>query len=129
MIQLETIGTVKSKFTTPAPPEKMRKKKSTILIKEEYEAGLYKIEECDYLQVVFNFHLTNDYQLKGKRRHGEERGVFASRSPRRPGAVGVTTVELLAREGNELRVKGLDAVDGTPVIDIKPYSSRMDDLD
>lgn len=128
MVQLETIGTVESEFTTPEVPEKMREKKSTIVIKEEYEAGLHKIEECDYLQVIFNFHLTDDYKLKGKRRHGDERGVFASRSPRRPGAVGVTTVKLLTREGNKLRVKGLDAVDGTPVIDIKPYSSRMDEL-
>jgi tRNA (Thr-GGU) A37 N-methylase len=59
--------------------------------------------------------------------NGEFTGVFASCSPRRPGAIGVTTVRLLRRDGNELRVRGLDALDGTPVLDLKPYAPVFDE--
>lgn len=52
-------------------------------------------------------------------------GVFASRSPRRPNAIGLTVVELLGREGCRLNVRGLDMLDGTPVLDIKPYLSSV----
>ncbi|MFW5788064.1 MAG: tRNA (N6-threonylcarbamoyladenosine(37)-N6)-methyltransferase TrmO, partial [Halanaerobiales bacterium] len=110
----------------PAPPDEMRQYESTIEIKPEYEEGLYKIEESDFIVVIFNFHLSESYNLKSERRFGEIKGVFASRSPHRPSPLGVTTVKLLAREKGQLRVKGLDAVDGTPVVDIKPYAEVMD---
>ncbi|MFW6269760.1 MAG: tRNA (N6-threonylcarbamoyladenosine(37)-N6)-methyltransferase TrmO [Bacillota bacterium] len=126
MIKVENIGVVKSKFKEPAPPDEMRQYESTIEIKPEYEEGLYRIEESDYLVVIFNFHLSEGYNLKSERRFGEIKGVFASRSPHRPSPLGVTTVKLLAREKGQLRVKGLDAVDGTPVVDIKPYAEVMD---
>jgi len=120
------IGTVKSRFEQPADPDEMREGESVIVVEPEYEEGLYRIEDNDYIQVVFGFHLARGYTLKGPRRGGTVRGVFASRSPGRPTPVGITTVRLLAREGRRLRVKGLDAVDGTPVLDLKPYVSVMD---
>jgi tRNA-Thr(GGU) m(6)t(6)A37 methyltransferase TsaA len=52
-------------------------------------------------------------------------GVFATRSPRRPNPIGLTVVELVEREGNRLRVRGVDMLDGTPIIDIKPYLSSV----
>ncbi|MFW5998814.1 MAG: tRNA (N6-threonylcarbamoyladenosine(37)-N6)-methyltransferase TrmO [Bacillota bacterium] len=128
MIEIETIGKVKNSFDQPAPPEEMRKHKSIIEIKPKYEKGLKGIEENDYIQVIFNFHLSEDFRLIGKRRVGKKRGVFASRSPHRPGTVGVTTVKLISRKNNILEVKGLDAVDGTPVIDIKPHTSSFDEI-
>jgi len=127
MVQIREIGRVRSRFKQPAGPLEMRKHKSTIIINEEYAEGLYRIEEHEYLQVLFSFHLSDGYRLKGPTYHGEVKGVFACCSPRRPGAIGLTTVKLLAREGRKLRVKGLDAVDGTPVLDIKPYVPPMDD--
>ncbi|KXS37482.1 MULTISPECIES: tRNA (N6-threonylcarbamoyladenosine(37)-N6)-methyltransferase TrmO [unclassified Candidatus Frackibacter] len=126
MNQIKSIGRVQSKFKEAASPEEMRKEESTIIIDSKYEDGLYKIEDNDYLQVIFSFHLSEGYELIAPRRHGKERGVFACRSPRRPSSIGVTTVELLERDGRKLRVKGLDAIDGTPVIDIKPYANVMD---
>lgn len=126
MYEVQSIGEVKSKFKEPSNPHEMRKHESTIIIKPEFVDGLYKIEDNDFLQVVFFFHLSEGYKLKGKRCHGRERGVFASRSPMRPSSIGITTVELLERKGAELRVKGLDAIDGTPVIDIKPSLEILD---
>ncbi|MCK8828394.1 tRNA (N6-threonylcarbamoyladenosine(37)-N6)-methyltransferase TrmO [Natroniella acetigena] len=127
MMEFEVVGTVESKFKEPVGPDKMRQEESTIVIKPEYEEGLYRIEDNDYLQVVFQFHLSDGYKLKAPRRHGKERGVFASRSPRRPSSIGITCVELLEREGRRLKIRGLDAIGGTPVLDLKPYASVMDD--
>ena len=126
MIKLKTIGTIKSDFEEAAAIEEMRKHKSEIVIEPDYEEGLFKIEDNKYLQIIFHLHLSEGYNLKGARRYGEIRGVFASRSPNRPVPIGVSTVELLERKGRKLTVKGLDAVDGTPVLDIKPYSVMID---
>ena len=128
MAEIREIGSVKSAITAPADPKFMREQESLIVVDEQYGEGLYRIEENDYITVVFHFHRAGGYQLNGIRRYdGEISGVFASRSPRRPGAIGVTTVRLLERKGNALRVKGLDAIDGTPVLDIKPYAPALDE--
>ena len=125
-VNIEEVGQVRSQYDEPVGPEKMQGTESTIVIYPEYEEGLYGIETNDYLQVLFGFHLSEDYSLVGPRRNGKKRGVFASRSPNRPGSIGATVVELLERKGRELRVRGLDAVDETPVLDIKPYAEPFD---
>lgn len=129
MAEIMEIGLVKSAITAPADPFYMREQESLIIVNEPFAEGLYRIEENEYLTVVFHFHQADGYRLKGPRYDGEVTGVFASRSPYRPGAVGVTTVRLLERKGNELRVKGLDAIDGTPVLDIKPYTPSLDETE
>ncbi|MFO8020013.1 MAG: tRNA (N6-threonylcarbamoyladenosine(37)-N6)-methyltransferase TrmO [Promethearchaeia archaeon] len=127
MMKMKSIGTVKSKFSEPVDPFKMKKHKSTIIIHDEFEEGLFKIENSEYLQILFFFHESEEKEdLKGPTYSGEVRGVFASRSPHRPNLIGLTTVKLLKREENKLIVKGLDAIDGTPVIDIKPFALSMD---
>ena len=78
--------------------------------------------------VVWLFHKSEGYELTGTpptdtRPHG----VFATRSPRRPNPIGLTVVRLLGREGRRLRVRGIDMLDGTPVLDIKPYLSGVAD--
>ena len=78
------------------------------------------------IQVIFGFHLSAGYALRHLTYSGEFKGNFASRSPRRPSPLGVSTVELLGIEDNVLRVKGLDAVHGTPVYDIKPFAPVYD---
>ncbi|MGM0499074.1 MAG: tRNA (N6-threonylcarbamoyladenosine(37)-N6)-methyltransferase TrmO [Bacillota bacterium] len=125
-MEIKKIGEVKSKYKKPVGPDEMRKSKSIIEIKSEYIAGLDQIENYEYLQIVFYFHKSEGYDLIAKRRKGPERGLFTSRSPRRPSPIGITTVELLKRDGAKLYVSGLDAIDGTPVVDIKPYASFMD---
>lgn len=125
MIEFEPIGEVRSQFKQPVSPEEMREKESRIVLKPEYEPGLHRLEEYEY-KVLFYLDKTKGYELKGKRHHGGVRGVFASRSPRRPNAIGLTTVELLEENEGELRVNGLDAVDRTPVLDLKPYVPDYD---
>ena len=126
-MNLTEIAVVKSKYKEAIGPDKMKKSESIIEVKEEFLDGLYGIEEHDYLQILFYFHKSEGYNLISKRRIGGEKGLFVSRSPRRPSGIGITTVELLKREGNKLHVYGLDAIDGTPVVDIKPYASFMDE--
>ena len=122
------IGKVKNQFTEPVGPEEMEDIISEIIIKEKYADGLYKIEENQYIMVIFAFHLKEDkgYNLVGERRYDKKLGVFSSRSPRRPSSIGVTVVKLLSRDDNILKVKGLDAINETPVLDIKPFARNYD---
>lgn len=128
-MNFESIGVVKSEFEEPVSPEEMKEYESTLVIDKAYERGLAGLKAGATLQIIFYLHLNDDYELFGPKRVGEARGVFASRSPRRPNSIGVTAVKLLARDGNKLKVAGLDAVDGTPILDIKPYAKLMDQID
>ncbi len=94
-----------------------------IIVFKEYEYGLKDIEGFSHIMVVWVFHMYRGYSLIVRPRHDTElRGVFATRSPRRPNSIAITVLELLERNQNILKVRGVDAVDGTPVIDIKPYT-------
>ncbi len=92
----------------------------------EYEAGLTDIEGFSHLYVIWVFDRSQGYELVGRPPSDDrEHGVFATRSPYRPNPIGLTTVELLARDGHVLKVKGVDMLDGTPILDIKPYLSSI----
>ena len=92
----------------------------------EFEAGLQDIEGFSHLMIIWVFHKSRDFELVGKNpTDGLVHGVFATRSPRRPNAIGLSTVELVRREGGSLHLKGIDMLDGTPVLDIKPYTSSV----
>lgn len=99
----------------------------TIDVDTQYAEGLLGIEGFSHLIVLFAFHQSTAKPLRvvppGQ---AEERGVFASRSPHRPNAIGILTVQLTKREGARLFVSGLDVLDGTPVLDIKPYLGHFD---
>ncbi|MBD3255843.1 MAG: tRNA (N6-threonylcarbamoyladenosine(37)-N6)-methyltransferase TrmO [Candidatus Lokiarchaeota archaeon] len=123
---IKEIGFVKNLFYEPMDPLELKKHESEIVIYEQFESGLHKIEENKYLQVLFQFHLAQKYELRDYTYCGRERGIFASRSSKRPNYIGLTKVKLLGVEGRTLRVKGLDALNGSPVLDIKPYCDRMD---
>ena len=126
IIGFKEIGIVKSRFSKPTDPREMKKEESIIIIHKNYEKGLYKIEESEYLHVLFNFHLTKGYDLIDNTYNGLNRGIFASRSSYRPNALGLTKIKLLKKDGRFLKVIGLDALDGSPVLDIKPYSDNND---
>lgn len=115
-----SIGYVESIFSEPEDPEIMKNEESFLIIYPQYQEGLYKIEESDFLDIIFYFHQSSGYKLKGRRRDGRLTGVFVSRSPHRPSPIGLSKVEFLDREKNRLRVKGLDAINGIPILDIKP---------
>ena len=92
----------------------------------EFEAGLADIEGFSYLYVLWVFDRSEGYELVGVPPIDTvPHGVFATRSPRRPNPIGLTVVELLRREGAMLHVRGVDMLDGTPILDIKPYLSNV----
>lgn len=99
---------------------------SEIVISEDLTEALDGIEEFSHLFIIFYMHKasTEKISLKVHPRGRQDLplvGVFATRSPYRPNPLGLTLVELVKRDGNKIKVKGLDAIDGTPIIDIKPY--------
>ena len=97
----------------------------------EFEPGLTDIERFSHLIVIWEFDRSPKLELHGDDLLGtppsdnRPHGVFATRSPRRPNPIGLTTVELRRREGVELHVRGVDMLDGTPILDIKPYLSSI----
>jgi tRNA-Thr(GGU) m(6)t(6)A37 methyltransferase TsaA len=93
----------------------------------EFEAGLLDIDGFSHLIVIWEFNRSVDFDLVASppADPGRQHGVFATRSPRRPNPIALTTVELLRREGPDLHVRGVDMLDGTPILDIKPYLSSV----
>jgi tRNA (adenine37-N6)-methyltransferase len=95
-------------------------------ILSEFEPGLTDIEGFSHLIVIWEFDRSHGFELLGMPpSDNRPHGVFATRSPRRPNPIGLTIVELLRRQGTELRVRGVDMLDGTPILDIKPYLSSI----
>lgn len=105
---------------------------STVVVDAEYADGLDGIEDFSHIIVICYLHRQGEENRRRLRVHPQGRedlplvGVFATRSPKRPNPIAITVVPLLRREGNALRVKGLDMAHGTPVLDIKPYLTRGD---
>jgi tRNA-Thr(GGU) m(6)t(6)A37 methyltransferase TsaA len=92
----------------------------------QFEAGLTDIEGFSHLFVLWVFDRSEGFELVGTPPIDDRpHGVFATRSPRRPNPIGLTVVELLRREGSSLHVRGLDMLDGTPILDLKPYLSSI----
>jgi len=108
-------------------PELIKKEISVIEILPEYAQGLQGIETCRYLDLVFSFHRNDTTNLIATTRTGDTKGVFATRSPDRPNHVGITTVKLIKRDGNKLYVQGADALNDSPVIDIKCCDTSFHD--
>lgn len=122
VIQMYPIGYVHNEFKEAVFDENMYSSISHIVLKEELQDGLKDITDFSKIYVLFYFDRSEDYKLIQKRRYdGKISGVFASRSPKRPNSIGLTLVELLEVKGNVLTVRGLDAINGTPVLDIKPF--------
>lgn len=95
-------------------------------IRSEFEDGLKDLEGFSHLFVIWVFDRAEGCDLIATPPiDNQPHGVFATRSPRRPNPIGLTVVELLSREGPRLRVRGIDMLDGTPILDIKPYLSSL----
>lgn len=117
------IGYVENGLPLGTKGDTLREAESRIVLDPGFVPGLQGLEKEERILVVFFFHGSRDWeptQYPRGDRSRPKRGVFALRSPRRPNGIGVTQVELLGIEENVLRVRGLDAVDGTPVLDLKP---------
>jgi tRNA-Thr(GGU) m(6)t(6)A37 methyltransferase TsaA len=96
-------------------------------ILREFAPGLMDIEGFSHLYVLWEFDRADGYDLIAHPPTDEKRehGVFSTRSPRRPNPIALTVVELLRRDGTSLYVRGVDMLDGTPILDIKPYLSSV----
>jgi len=130
MFTMQPIGYVRSPFsTTQAVPKGLGAKheeEGTLEILPEFEAGLADVEGFSHLFVIWTFDRSEGYDLFGVPPTDDRpHGVFATRSPRRPNPLGLTVVELLDLDGPRLRVRGIDMLDGTPILDIKPYLSGV----
>ena len=129
-INLEPIGVIRSPYTQTAEiPKGFGAKhdvEGVIEIRPELEEGLADIEGFSHLYVIWIFDRAKGRSLTAHPPSDDRpHGVFSTRSPERPNPIGLSVVELLGREGPRLRVRGLDMLDGTPVVDLKPYLSSV----
>lgn len=130
MIQFEPIGVVHSPFTArgqvPKGPGAKHEEEGTLELRPELEAGLADIDGFSHLFVIWVFDREDGWGLVASPPSDDRpHGVFATRSPHRPNHIGLTVVRLLRREGPTLHVRGVDMLDGTPILDIKPYLSSV----
>ncbi len=99
----------------------------TIEVDERWAPALKDVESCSHLVVLYWMDRSRrDIVLQVPRHYGEQRGTFSLRSPARPNPIAMSVVRLLKIEGNRLSVVGLDCLDGTPLIDLKPYFASTD---
>ena len=130
-ISLQPIGVIHTPYQTDADTPRQAANSSDIgevVLLPEFAEGLQGIDKFDFLILIYAFHLA---PASGKLtvtsgRDMHERGVFATRSPHRPTPLGFSVVRLLRREGCRLFVEGVDMLDGTPLLDIKPYFEELD---
>ena len=130
MFSMISIGTVRSPYQdTSSVPRGLGARHETdgvLELRPEFEAGLVDIEGFSHLYVIWVFDRVSGYHLTAHPpSDNRPHGVFATRSPQRPNPIGLTVVRLLGREGPRLHVRGIDMLDGTPILDIKPYLSSI----
>jgi len=128
------IGVIRSGHTaaeqTPIQPVYAKGCKGRAEVLPEYEDGLRGLEGFSHIYLVYHFHQAGPAQLSVKPfLQDVEQGVFATRAPARPNAIGLSIVKLIRCEGNVLHLDGVDILDGTPLLDIKPYTARFDRIE
>jgi tRNA-Thr(GGU) m(6)t(6)A37 methyltransferase TsaA len=124
-MKIKPIGIIHSPFKsrqeTPIQPFRS-KAVGEIEVFKEYERGLDDIEGFSHLILIYQFHRSRGFSLKVKPLLDDRlRGLFSTRTPRRPNQIGLSVVNLIQRRENSLFVNGIDVIDGTPLLDIKPY--------
>jgi len=130
-LNIEPIGFVRNEVLYPHNYE-WGEEISEIIVNEEYTKGLIGLEEFTHAIIVFYMHKASFNEERHLVRHPQERedlpkiGIFAQRARHRPNPIGITAVKIISVEGNILTVKGLDAINETPVLDIKPYFLDFD---
>lgn len=130
-ITYEPIGTIYTPFSTlenmPIQPRGAQGVQGRIVFFPAYSEGLKDIEGFSHVILLYHFHKVGEYRLTvtpflDKMAHG----LFATRAPKRPNAIGFSVVKLLGREGETLTVENIDVLDETPLLDIKPYVPQFD---
>jgi len=115
---------------TPIQPIYAKGCKGQAEIFPEFAAGLQDLDGFSHLYLIYHFDRAGSAKLMVRPfLQDVERGVFATRAPRRPNSIGLSIVELVCREGNMLHLDGLDILNGTPLLDIKPYTAKFDRIE
>ncbi len=125
--ELRPVGFARTPFSEPGDVRDTHATEGEIEVLEELEPALLDVEGFSHLHVIWLFHRSEGYEMQccpTRYRIPPPRGLFATRSPYRPNPLALTVVRLLGRDGRVLRVRGVDMVDGTPVLDLKPYTRR-----
>jgi len=130
-IEFKPIGIINSPFKElkgmPIQPSGAKGVQGKVRLFSEYKAGLKDLDGFSHIILVYHFHLSKGFSLKTKPFLDDAvRGVFATRAPRRPNLIGLSVVELEKIEGTTLYISNVDIVDGTPLLDIKPYVPEFD---
>jgi len=128
--KMRPIGYIRSSYTSTNQVPKglgtTHTMEGILEVLPEFAEGLQDIEGFSHLMILWVFHQAQGYSLVGGvPTDNQVHGVFSTRSPRRPNPIGLTNVELIGREGAKLHLRGIDMLDGTPVLDIKPYTSSI----
>jgi tRNA-Thr(GGU) m(6)t(6)A37 methyltransferase TsaA len=127
---MRPVGHIRSPYTDTAQVPKglgaQHTMEGVLEVMPEFEAGLQDIEGFSHIYVLWVFNRSSGCELVGKTPADDRpHGVFATRSPRRPNPIGLSLVELVRRDGGSLHLRGIDMLDGTPVLDIKPCTSGI----
>ena len=129
-IELEPIGTIHTEFTEiegmPIQPTGAKGVKGTLIIKDKYQNGLKDLEEFSHINILYLLHKVDGYLLEVKPFMDiNTHGIFATRSPKRPNRIGSSIVQIDKIKGNSVYVSNIDVLDGTPLLDIKPYVPQL----
>ena len=129
--ELKPIGYIRSPYKTveSIPIQAyLSDTEGSVEILDEFKDGLKDIEGFSHILLLYVFHESRGFSLHVKPYlDTEERGLFATRYPSRPNPIGISVVKLLGRDDNILTIRGMDVIDGTPLLDIKPYVPRFDE--
>lgn len=130
-IEYRSIGIVHSPFTegdkVPFQPSGGKGVSGSVEVFPEFAEGLDDLDGFSHIILLCHFHKSSGYRMKViPRVETQHRGLFATRSPRRPNPIGLSVVRLLGIQKNELSIMDLDILDGTPILDIKPYYPELE---
>ncbi len=135
-ITLKQIATIRSPFcdlvNMPVQPKGAKNVFATIEFKKEYQDGLKDLDGFSHVYLIYYFHKVKEPKLSVipfNDKTNTPRGVFSTRTPMHPNSIGLSVVELVKVEENIVTIKGVDIVDGTPLLDIKPYIENFDKIE
>ncbi|WP_297524742.1 tRNA (N6-threonylcarbamoyladenosine(37)-N6)-methyltransferase TrmO [Sulfurovum sp.] len=133
---LKQIATIRSPFcdlvNMPVQPKGARDTYATIEFEKEYEAGLKDLDGFSHVYLIYHFHKVREPKLSVvpfNDKTNTPRGVFSTRTPMHPNGMGLSVVELVSVKENIVTIKGVDVLDGTPLLDIKPYIENFDKVE
>lgn len=130
-IEYEPIGIIRSPFKElegmPIQPVGAKGIKGEVHVKNKFREGLDDLERFSHIILIYHFHLSHGYSLKViPYLDNKERGLFSTRAPKRPNPIGLSVVQLEKIVGNIIYISNIDVLDGTPLLDIKPYIPQIE---